>query len=131
MIYIYLLILFSIFSWDVTYAADCDFWLNSSIGTALDNCLSDTDLVDPGNALIESWVKQKLLSWTTALWGLLWLLAVWAVVYGAFLMTVSGWDDERIKKGKDIVKWSLIGFFALIAAWSILRLVTEVIFGVA
>jgi len=114
----------------MSFAADCDFNYGS-IGSELSNCLNDSDLVNPGDGYIESGVKQKLLAWTTALWGLLGLLAVGAIVYGAFLMTVSGGDDERIKKWKDIVKWSLIWFFALIAAGSILRLVTEVIFAVA
>lgn len=112
------------------FGADCTYnW--GSIAWELANCLDDSDLVDPGDALIESGVKQQLLSWTNALWGLLGLLAVGAIVYWAFLMTVSGGDDEKIKKWKDIVKWSLIWFFALISAGSLLRLVTELIFAVA
>lgn len=112
---------------DISFAADCDY-SGGSIANELEKCLEDSDLVDPGDALIEKWVQQKFLSWTSALWWLLGLLAVGAIVYGAFLMTVSGGNDENIKKGKDIVKWSLIGFFALISAGSLLRLVTEVIF---
>ena len=115
---------------DFVWATNCDYW-GGSIASELEGCLSGTDLVNPGDGLIESWVKNKLLAWTSAIWGFLGLLAVWAIVYGAFMMTVSLWDDERIKKGKDIVKWSLIGFLALISAGSILRLVTELIFSVA
>lgn len=120
----------TLFFSNVSLAADCDY-RGGSIANELENCLEDTALVDPGDALIESWVKRQLLDWTTALGWLLGLLAVGAIVYGAFLMTVSGWNDENIKKWKDIVKWSLIGFFALISAGSLLRLVTEVIFSLA
>lgn len=130
--YIYTLLFITCFVLvpEFSFAAGCDYG-GGSIANELEGCLSGTDLVNPGDALIESGVKQKLLDWTNAIWWLLGLLAVGAIVYGAFIMTVSGWDDERIKKGKDIVKWSLVWFFALISAGSLLRLVTEVIFSVA
>lgn len=31
-------------------------------------------------------------------------------------MTLSAGEDERIKKGKDIVKWSIFGFLGVVAA---------------
>ena len=116
-------------SGDMAFAA-CDYngW---SIATELDNCLSWSDLVDPGDGLIETGIKEKIVYWTTQLAWLLGLLSVGAIVYGGLMMTISGGEDEKIKKWKDIVKWSMLGFLGLIAAWWIVRLIVEVMFSVA
>ena len=110
--------------------ADCD--VSGNIGASLDGCLSGSDLVSgAGNMALEAGVKNQIISWTSALWGLLWLLSVGAVVYGAFMMTISIWDEEKVKKWKDIVKWSLLWLLALVMTWAIIRVVVELIFDIA
>jgi hypothetical protein len=81
--------------------------------------------------MIETGLKATINRWTTQLSALLGLLAVGAIVYGGLMMTISWWDDEKIKKWKDIVKWSMLWFLGLIAASWIVRLVVEVMFFVA
>ena len=88
-------------------------------------------MVNPGDGLIESGLKNKIVYWTTQLASLLWLLAVWAIVYGGLMMTISWGEDEKIKKWKDIVKWAMIWFFALIVSGGVVRLIVEVMFSVA
>lgn len=124
-----LCILGLLWSTNVSYAA-CEYngW---SISAELDNCLSWSDLVDPGDGLIESGIKNKVVYWTTQLASLLGLLAVGAIVYGGLMMTISGGEDEKIKKWKDIVKWSMLWFLWVIVAWWIVRLIVEVMFSVA
>ena len=114
------------FPYQSWYAQDCDF--DGEIISSLDNCLEDSDLVNPWDGLLESGVKDQLVYWVMQLWGLLGLLAVWSLVYGALMMTLSGWDDEKVKKWKDIVKWTLLGFLVLISAGALIRLVIEVVF---
>lgn len=114
---------------NVSYA-DCEYtWW--SLGSELDNCLRGSDLVDPGNGLVEWSIKDKIVFWTGQLASLLWLLAVGSIVYGALLMTISWWDDEKIKKWKDVVKWSMLWFLALLVSGWLVRIVIEVIFSVA
>ena len=81
--------------------------------------------------MIETGIKQKFIDWTTSIATALSLFAIWAIVYGWFMMTISVWEEEKIKKGKDIVKWAIIWFIAAISAWAIVRLVVELIFGIA
>jgi len=50
---------------DIAFA-DCKY-NNGNIGNELESCLGSSKLVQPGDALIESGVKQKFLSWTNAL----------------------------------------------------------------
>lgn len=68
-------------------SANCDY--GGNILTSLDNCLSDSDLVHPGDGKIESGIKNQIVYWTTQLASLLGLLAVGAIVYGGLLMTIS------------------------------------------
>ena len=107
-------------------------WFNGNIWSSLDGCLNGSDLVDAsGNTLIEGNVKIQIKEWTTALATLLSLLAVGAIVYGGLLMTLSWGEDERIKKWKDVVKWALLGFLAVVMTWAIIRLIIEFVFEVA
>ena len=105
---------------------------NGSIEGSLDGCLQWSNLVDAsGPTLLEGNVKVQVVSWTNALAAFLGLLAVGAIVYGGLLMTLSGGEDEKIKKGKDIIKWSLLWFLALIVAGAVVRIVVEVMFSFA
>lgn len=112
-----------------TYA-DCEYNELGSISQNLDNCLSDSPLVNPGDGLIEWGVKNKIIYWTTQMATLLSLIAIWAVVYGAGLMVVSVWDEEKIKKWKDVIKWALIWFLWLLLAWAFVRIIIELMFSV-
>ncbi len=113
--------------------AECEYNNNGGVVDNLDGCLSQEDsyLVNPGDGKIETGVKQRIVYWTNSITSALALFAIGAIVYGGFMMTVSLGEDERIKKGKDIVKWSLLGFLAAISTGAIIRLVVEVIFDIA
>lgn len=134
-IFIVVLCLFWTVSFSHTSYADCNVSdtqiKNLDISQKLSDCLQWSDLVDPGNWMIETGLKATINRWTTQLSALLGLLAVGAIVYGGLMMTISWWDDEKIKKWKDIVKWSMLWFLGLIAASWIVRLVVEVMFFVA
>lgn len=101
------------------------------IGTALEWCISGTDVVQAGDFSVEGWFKSKINSWTRTLASVLWLLAVWAIVYGALLMTLSWGEDEKIKKWKDIVKWSIFGFLGVVMAGGLISVVVNFIFAIA
>ncbi len=105
---------------------------NRAIWAALDDCLRGSSLVDAdGDIQIETWAKAQILTWTTAIAQLLWLLAVGAIVYGGLLMTLSWGEDEKIKKWKDVVKWAIIGFLGVIFAGVLVRIVVELMFTIA
>jgi len=108
----------------------CDY-NGGDIWYELDGCLWNSTLVSPWDGLIESWVKNKIVYWTNQLAMLLGLLAVWAIVYWALMMTISVWEDEKIKKWKDIVKWAMLWFLGLLVAWWLVRVVIEIMFSVA
>jgi hypothetical protein len=43
-------------------------------------------------------------------------------------MTLSGWEDEKIKKSKDIIKWWIIGFLWVILAWAIVTAIIKIMY---
>lgn len=92
------------------------------------SCLSSTKLVKPANMKIEDWFKSSIYHWVKNLSSLLWLFAVAAIAYGWMLMTLSWGEDEKIKKWKDIIKWAMLWFLALISVWSIILVVINIMF---
>lgn len=126
----FLCLVMSMWSQQISYA-DCEYNEGSSIGQNLDSCLSDSNLVNPGDGLIEWGVKNQIVTWTTNLAQLLGLLAVWAIVYGAGMMTLSAGDDEKIKKWKDVIKWAMLWFLWLLLAGWLVRIVIEIMFSLA
>lgn len=130
---IFLLLIFIIaFILPVWLFAECNIWsdFNWSVWSALDTCLSDSNLVDWSNWTIEVWLKNLINNWVKNIWSVLWLLAVWFIVYWSLLLTLSAWEDEKIKKAKDVIKWSIIGFLWVIFASSIVLLVVNVMYSI-
>lgn len=125
-ILITLILLFSVFLLsDNINAANCsyDWW---TISDSIDSCLWWTDLVDSAwDMSIELDFKTKILDWITKIVWFLWLIAVWSLVYASFMMTISWWEEEKIKKAKDIIKWSLLWFLWIVLAWSLITLIVN------
>lgn len=118
--------------WLQVIYASCSWSEWWSVGWQFDNCLSWTQLVNSRGDMSLTWgFKTQVTKWTTNVATLLWLLAIGAIVYGWLLMTLSAWEEEKVKKWKDIVKWSLLWFLALILAWALVRIVIEFIFAVS
>lgn len=99
-----------------------------SVSELLDQCR-------PGDLVWTSWkytvedeFKKQISKWVQNISSILWILAIWALVYAALLMTISAWEDEKIKKAKDIIKWTIIWFVWLISAWSIIYIVINAIY---
>ena len=65
--------------------------------------------------------------------GILSMLGVLALVmfiYGGILWMTSGGSEDKIRKGKDTIVWSILGLAIIFASYSILNFVFSVIFKV-
>ncbi len=49
------------------------------------------------------------------------------VVLGGFYIMISGGDPEKLEKGKNIIKWTLLGVFLVLLSRAILALVFYVV----
>lgn len=125
------ILLFSIFFiWSISFAvSDCIYDEgNPDIWSQLDNCLTWTALIDGSDVKIEGWFKTSILSIVEKIGIFLSIIAVGSIVYWAFMLTISTWEDEKIKKWKDIVKWWIFWFLAVISAGWLIAVVVNLIY---
>ena len=131
-----LLLAFSVFTFStITFAADpCTYDVDSkaslSVWDALNNCLEWAELINWTDVKIDSWFATQIKYWINNVSLYLWILAVWSIVFGSLMMTLSAWEEEKIKKAKDIIKWGLIWFIWLISASSIINLVVKIMYSI-
>lgn len=125
------ILIFSLSSITFVFASDCiyDPSTSQNIWDALNNCLSGSTLVG-SKAEIIGWdsFQKTINSWIKNISLYLWIWAVLWIVYGSFMMTISAWEDEKINKAKDIIKWSIIWFLWLISASFIINLIVRIIY---
>lgn len=99
-----------------------------SISQFLQGCRPD-GVVSWWNMSLENGLRNTINRWITNFSLFLWFIAVWALVYAGLLLQFSGWEDEKISKAKNILKWAIIGFILLISASGIVYVIINVMFG--
>lgn len=138
-IIVFILLLFSSFLiWNSISYAECDFNVWDSIQWKLNDCFewkdAKSNLVTVSddwsfeNLNIARWFKEVMQWWVQTLGSVLAILAVGAIVYGSLLLVLSGWEEEKLKKWKDVVKWSMLGFLWVIFAGVLITIVVNVMF---
>jgi len=105
-----------------------------NISDSLDNCFDEgTQVVAPAWDLeISRWwgFNNFILGWVESISSILALAAVGIIAYGSFMFTISTWEDEKITKAKDIVKWWIIWFIAILFANSLIELIINILYGI-
>lgn len=119
-------LIFSLFLFYTAEATTYNSW--ATVWDNLDTFLNNSSLVSWTDTSVSWWFKTKIITWVTTLGSILSLIAVWWIVYGSFQLVVSTGDDEKVKKGKDIIKWSILWFLALISAGSIIAIVVNIMY---
>lgn len=127
-IILFFLIFFSFFwletFWNCEYDPD-----SADIVFDIDRCLDSTTLLNPIDDLdVEGWAKDLIIWWTMNLSILLSLFAISAIVMWWFSMVISSWDEEKIKKWKEKVKWWILWFLAIVWANSIIVLIVNIMY---
>ncbi|MDD5770064.1 MAG: pilin [Candidatus Gracilibacteria bacterium] len=123
-----ILILFLFISFFSVTNASCVYSEGGSISSFLNGCKPKT-VVGASDMKIESGFKTAINKWVVNISLILGVLAVGALVYAGFLMQLSGGADEKIKKSKDIITWTVVGIIALTGASGVIYIVVNLIFG--
>lgn len=113
--------------------ADCS-WDGWDIAGNIDNCVEGTKLVQTSWSLnVTEWggFQEKINGIIASISQVILLLAVGSLVYAWYLMVFSAWEEENIKKWKDLIKWTLIGFIGLMLASTIVYLVVNLVYSLA
>lgn len=91
----------------------------------------------PANAVDVSWNAK--IEWGWGFWKkiitiannimlLAWVLAIWGLVYGGIIMTISAWNDEKINKWKKVFTWTILWFLGILSAWWIINIIIRLMF---
>lgn len=128
-------IILSFFNISFIYADSnpkCSFSKDDSINDSLEKCIKKTDVVWNFDNLELEWrdFSITVTDWIDNISLFLWIFAVWAIVYWALLMTLSLWEEEKITKAKDVVKWWIIGFVGVISASGLITLVIKIMYSI-
>ena len=136
-ILLFLIILFTYLDNSYSFCEnDVDNIYTADVWTEMWNCLFDeVDLVWDFTGMWiydfeNTWVWEQIKSWTNNIALYLWVFAVWSIVYWSLMLTFSTWEDDKIKKAKDIVKWWIIWFVLLISLWAIINLVVKIMYSI-
>lgn len=131
--------------WDITKSS----LENSDISQMLRDCKPDWVLETKTNNEIANlwWVvsistssndgykienaKQKILYITKNAVILASILAIWWIVYAWFMFVTDYGKWEKVKKAKDALKWSLIGFAIAIVAQQLVNAVINLIYWIS
>lgn len=81
---------------------------------------SAAELVNPLSTTNINEVFGRLIQ---AMLGVTGSIALLMFVYGGFLWLISGGEADKVKKGKEVMKWSILGLVVIIGAYTIVRAV--------
>lgn len=113
--------------WLFVFASSCSLW--SDIGDSVTSCLEWTDVFPvTGDLVAEGWLKDTLINWIKNIWVVLSLFAVSWIVVWSYFMVFSSWEEEKVKKWKDIVKWSMLWFLWIISSSTIIWLIVNLMY---
>ena len=126
----------SIFLWFTFCAvwayAECKYDGSKGIDVVIWECLNDDTLVDIKND--ENLKVVGEIGVTPVIQRFIWIIAnilavgaIGAIAFGWFSMVTSGWEEEKLKKAKDIIKWAVIGLIGILLAEQILGAIKNLI----
>lgn len=131
-ILISILLIFSVFAFFIpdSFSAECTY--DGNIKNSLDSCLKTSELVNWKNVEVKAWwwFQKQVMQWTKNISLYLWVFAVWAIVFWGLMLVFSVWEEEKIKKWKNIVKWWIIWFIWIISASAIISLIVKIMYSI-
>lgn len=121
----------TLFSPSFVLAADCS---SGDIGN-VSECFSDTTykpdgVIEVGDGTIEEGAKFKVIAITNRVITAVALVSVAAIVFAGFHMVTAYGDDERHKKGKDALKWGIVGFATALLSFTVVNAVINFFYNI-
>jgi hypothetical protein len=99
------------------------------IWSSLEWCLWNKDVIQwPSDLRVESWFKDLVIGFIETISIILAILAVWSIAYWSMVIVTSIWNEEKIKKWRNIIQWALVWFLILVSASWIIKLIIYIIY---
>jgi len=84
----------------------------------------DTDIMDPSNPSLTQNIGIQFIA--SVIWEIIQFIAVIAVIaliISGIMYLISAWEEEKTKKAKTWIIWSLVWVFLSISAWWIINII--------
>lgn len=82
-----------------------------------------TSAAELSNPLATTNINEVFGRLIQAILGITGSIALLMFVYGGFLWLISAGEADKVKKGKEVMKWSVLGLVVIIGAYTIVRAV--------
>ena len=100
--------------------------LSSYYVFAAEGCTGSNCLADPfGNKTIFQ-IIQNIIGYLIKIGAP--ILAV-MVIYGGFLILTAGDSPEKVKSGKDVILWAVVGYTIVLCSWGVIYIMGQIITG--
>lgn len=77
------------------------------------------------------WIDQAILTFINAISVFITLLAVLYAIFGGFTILTAAGDEEKVKKGRQIIFHAILGIVVIFFAYSIISWVVGILTGAA
>ena len=101
--------------------------INLSIIFLLVSVVYATDLENPLGSIVNP--QQVIGNVIKAMLGIVGSLALAVFIFGGFTWVTSAGNDEKIKKGKDMVMWASLGLAVVFLSYALVNFVIGAIVG--
>lgn len=77
--------------------------------------------VSVGDGVLESGVKGKIIAISNRVISVVAIVAIGGIVFAGFHMVTAFGDDEKHKKGKEALKWAILGFVVALISFPLVN----------
>ncbi len=77
--------------------------------------------VSIGDGVLESGVKGKIIAIANRVISVVAIVAIGGIVFAGFHMVTAFGDDEKHKKGKEALKWAVLGFVVALISFPLVN----------
>lgn len=74
-----------------------------------------------GDGVLESGVKGKIIAISNRIISVVAIAAIGGIVFAGFHMVTAFGDDEKHKKGKEALKWAVLGFVVALISFPLVN----------
>ena len=77
--------------------------------------------ISVGDGVLESGVKGKIIAVANRIISVVAIVAIGGIVFAGFHMVTAFGDDEKHKKGKEALKWAILGFVVALISFPLVN----------
>jgi len=102
------------------------FILSNFVLAVTKSCPPGTELCDPFAGKTIFTIIQNIIGYLIKIGS---AIVAGMIIYGGFQILTAGDNPEKVKGGKSIILWAVVGYIIVICSWGIIYILGQVITG--